>query len=59
MLDVDSNELLFNESVNEALALHRSVAQATAALMQPGIVQSTKGIHYALPNDPNKTISSL
>lgn len=59
LLDMDPNEKAFHEALAEALSLQQSVADATTALMQPGSVQSSTGLHYALPSDPSKTSPTL
>ncbi|AIO01536.1 cell division cycle 45 (CDC45), putative [Leishmania panamensis] len=59
VLDVDPNEKLFHEALAGALSLQQAVADATSSLMQPGNVQSSTGIHYALPSDPSKTSPTL
>ncbi|KAG5493663.1 hypothetical protein JIQ42_02037 [Leishmania sp. Namibia] len=59
VLDVDPNEKLFNEALAGALSLQQAVADATSSMMQPGNVQSSSGIHYAVPLDPSKTSPTL
>nr|CCC94855.1 putative cell division cycle 45 (CDC45) [Trypanosoma congolense IL3000] len=59
IIDTDPNSPAFTAAVKEAQALHETVATATSALMQPGMIQSTKGIHYAKPADPANTSSAL
>ncbi|KAK7201362.1 cell division cycle 45 (CDC45) [Novymonas esmeraldas] len=59
VLDMDPNEKPFHEALSGALALQQAVADATSAMMQPGHVQSSTGLHYALPADPSKTPPAL
>ncbi|CCW60894.1 unnamed protein product [Phytomonas sp. EM1] len=59
ILDLDPTEKGFQGALVEALRLQQTVANATSALMQPGMLQSTTGIHCMLPNDPVKTTSAL
>ncbi|CAG9580848.1 putative cell division cycle 45 (CDC45) [Leishmania major strain Friedlin] len=59
VLDIDPNEKLFHEALAGALSLQQAVADATGSMMQPGNVQSSTGIHYALPSDPSKTSPTL
>lgn len=59
IIDADPNSPAFGAAVKEAQALHESVATATSALMQPGMMQSTKGIHYTQPADPTNTSTAL
>ncbi|KAG5469516.1 hypothetical protein LSCM1_02739 [Leishmania martiniquensis] len=59
VLDVDPNEKLFNEALAGSLSLQQAVADATSSMMQPGNVQSSTGIHYALPLDPSKISPTL
>ncbi|GET91987.1 cell division cycle 45, putative [Leishmania tarentolae] len=59
VLDMDPNEKLFHEALSGALSLQQAVADATGSMMQPGNVQSSTGIHYALPSDPSKTPPAL
>ncbi|KAG5495206.1 hypothetical protein JKF63_02261 [Porcisia hertigi] len=54
VLDMDPNEKPFHEALAGALSLQHAVADATSSMMQPGNVQSSTGIHYALPSDPSK-----
>lgn len=39
-------------AVQAALTLQTAVSDVTAALMQPGMLQSTRGMHYAPLHDP-------
>ncbi|KPA81077.1 putative cell division cycle 45 (CDC45) [Leptomonas pyrrhocoris] len=59
LLDMDPNEKPFHEALAEALSLQQAVADATSSMMQPGNVQSSTGLHYALPTDPSKTSPTL
>ncbi|KPI88134.1 putative cell division cycle 45 (CDC45) [Leptomonas seymouri] len=59
LLDVDPNEKPFHEALAEAFSLQQAVADATSAMMQPGSVQSTTGLHYALPTDTSKTSPAM
>ncbi|CBZ30039.1 putative cell division cycle 45 (CDC45) [Leishmania mexicana MHOM/GT/2001/U1103] len=59
VLDIDPNQKLFHEALAGALSLQQAVADASGSMMQPGNVQSSTGIHYALPSDPSKTSPTL
>ncbi|RNF11125.1 putative cell division cycle protein 45 (CDC45) [Trypanosoma rangeli] len=59
VIDADPNTTLFVAAVQEARMLHEAVAAATSALMQPGMIQSTKGIHYVQPSDPTNASTAL
>ena len=59
LLDMDPNEKPFHEALAEALSLQQAVADATSSMMQPGNVQSSTGLHYALPTDSSKTSPTL
>ncbi|RNF15567.1 putative cell division cycle protein 45 (CDC45) [Trypanosoma conorhini] len=59
IIDADPNSRLFVDAVQEARMLQESVAAATSALMQPGMIQSTKDIHYAQPSDPTNASTAL
>ncbi|KAH9593124.1 CDC45 family [Trypanosoma melophagium] len=59
IIDADPNSKAFAAAVLEAQSLQESVAAATSALMQPGMIQSTKGIHYANPSDPTNASTAL
>ncbi|ORC91575.1 cell division cycle protein 45 (CDC45) [Trypanosoma theileri] len=59
IIDADPNCRAFTAAVQEAQSLQESVAAATSALMQPGMIQSTKGIHYAKPSDPTNASTAL
>ncbi|EAN96366.1 putative cell division cycle protein 45 (CDC45) [Trypanosoma cruzi] len=59
VIDADPNSNLFVAAVQEAKMLQESVATATSALMQPGMIQSTKGIHYTQPSDPTNASTAL
>jgi cell division control protein 45 len=59
LLDMDPNEKPFHAALAEALSLQQAVADATSSLMQPGNVQSSSGLHYALPTDPSKISPTL
>lgn len=59
VLDIDPNEKLFHEALAEALSLQQFVADATGSMLQPGMTQSTSGLHYAQPSDASKTSPAL
>ncbi|ESL12014.1 cell division cycle protein 45 (CDC45) [Trypanosoma rangeli SC58] len=59
VIDADPNTTLFVAAVQEARMLQEAVAAATSALMQPGMIQSTKGIHYVQPSDPTNASTAL
>ncbi|KAG8341822.1 putative CDC45 like protein [Trypanosoma vivax] len=59
VVDADPNSSSFTSAVWEARSLQECVSAATSALMQPGMIQSTSGIHYAQPRDPANSSTAL
>lgn len=59
IIDIDPSEKSFAAAVQESVSLQFSIANATSALMQPGMLLSTAGLHYTVPNDPTKTTSAM
>lgn len=58
-LDLDPNHPNFTEAVDAAKHLQSSVVIATSALMQRGVILSTRGLHYTLLNDPSRRAGTM
>eukprot|EP00796_Vickermania_ingenoplastis_P008432 gene8432-5910_t len=59
IIDMDPNHKAFSAAVTNAVYLHRAIGDVTSALMQPGLILSTQGLHYLQLNDSGKTASAL
>lgn len=57
--DLDPNDPQFGEAVDAAKQLQSSVIVATSALMQRGVILSTRGLHYTLLNDPSRRAGTM
>lgn len=59
IINADPNSEMFLEAANAAKRLEREVSAATSALMQRGVILSTKDIHYMLLNDPSRRAGAI
>lgn len=59
LVESDPNSICFQESLGLAKQLQSSVAVATSALLQRGVILSSRSMHYMLMNDPGRRAGAM